>query len=173
VYIEKEKIEYIEYIKNKNNMERVIPTLREREEMSGIKNAVLAYFKISDYDFSSKDRSFDFAIARQYFFYLCDLYLGIKKGKIGYMAGGRDRTTVLYGIKKIENFIEVGSDDARHLDPLRKQMKELTTTTEIANRLEGTEIQFTKSVMIGSHPNKRKIIAEYSSIQKGSLKACL
>ena len=103
-------------------------TLKEREEMARIKNAVIDYFQVSEIDFDSKDRSFELAFARQYFFYLCDLYLNIRPANIGRMAGDRDRTTVLHGIRKIQNFIHVGSDDARHLDPLRSLITSISFT---------------------------------------------
>jgi chromosomal replication initiation ATPase DnaA len=123
------------------------PTLNEISEMTKIRRAVLKYFELTEDEFNSKARTRDVALARFCFYYLVENYLKIQKSKVGYFTGGRDRTTVIHGIKTIRGFLEVGSDDARHLDPL--------------------------SVMIGSHPNQRKIIAEYSSTQKGSLKACL
>jgi chromosomal replication initiation ATPase DnaA len=98
-----------------------IPTQKEIEEMTRIREAVLKYFKITDMEFNSQARTREIALARFCFFYLVENNLKILKSKVGYFTGGRDRTTVVHGIKTIRGFMEVGCTDARHIEAIKRR----------------------------------------------------
>ncbi len=77
------------------------------------------YFSLSTGDLVSKSRSRPLTQARHIAMYLMRECTGLSLVKIGEIFGGRDHTTVLHGIKKVE-------DEMRARDTTFRQVQDLT-----------------------------------------------
>jgi chromosomal replication initiator protein len=77
------------------------------------------YFALSTADLMSKSRSRPLTQARHIAMYLTRECTGLSLVKIGEIFGGRDHTTVLHGIKKVE-------DEMRARDQTFRQVQDLT-----------------------------------------------
>ncbi len=77
------------------------------------------YFALSTGDLTSKSRSRPLTTARHIGMYLMRECTGLSLVKIGEIFGGRDHTTVLHGIKKVE-------DEMRARDTTFRQVQDLT-----------------------------------------------
>jgi chromosomal replication initiator protein len=77
------------------------------------------YFSLSTGDLVSKSRSRPLTQARHIAMYLMRECTGLSLMKIGEIFGGRDHTTVLHGIKKVE-------DEMRERDATFRQVQDLT-----------------------------------------------
>jgi chromosomal replication initiator protein len=94
--------------------EHEIPPQLIMEETAG-------YFALSTGDLTSKSRSRPLTQARHIGMYLMRECTGLSLVKIGEIFGGRDHTTVLHGIKKVE-------DEMRARDTTFRQVQDLTRT---------------------------------------------
>ena len=65
---------------------------------------VAAYFTLSPEELTSKKRNPAFVFARQTAMYLCRDILGTSYPQLGQLFGGKDHSTVIYSIKKIEKY---------------------------------------------------------------------
>ncbi len=92
--------------------ENEIPPQMILEETAG-------YFQLSTADLMSKSRSRPLTQARHIAMYLMRENTGLSLVKIGEMFGGRDHTTALHGIKKVEA-------DMRARDTTFRQVQDLT-----------------------------------------------
>ena len=86
------------------------------------------YFALSPADLSSKSRSRPLTQARHIAMYLMRECTGLSLVKIGEIFGGRDHTTVLHGIRKVE-------DEMRARDATFRQVQDLTRT--VRGRVRG------------------------------------
>lgn len=87
-----------------------------------IVNTVAEHLNISYDDIMSKKRSKDIATARQIAMYLCRKLTDKSLDLIGEAVGGRDHSTVITGIKKIENLIKVNSSLANNIEVIKKKI---------------------------------------------------
>jgi chromosomal replication initiator protein len=87
------------------------------------------YFSLSTGDLTSKSRSRPLTQARHIAMYLMRECTGLSLVKIGEIFGGRDHTTVLHGIKKVEA-------EMRGRDATFRQVQDLTRT--VRGRVRGT-----------------------------------
>jgi chromosomal replication initiator protein len=87
------------------------------------------YFALSTADLTSKSRSRPLTQARHIAMYLMRECTGLSLVKIGEIFGGRDHTTVLHGIKKVEA-------EMRARDATFRQVQDLTRT--VRGRVRGT-----------------------------------
>jgi chromosomal replication initiator protein len=87
------------------------------------------YFSLSTGDLTSKSRSRPLTQARHIAMYLMRECTGLSLVKIGEIFGGRDHTTVLHGIKKVEA-------EMRARDATFRQVQDLTRT--VRGRARGT-----------------------------------
>jgi chromosomal replication initiator protein len=87
------------------------------------------YFSLSTADLTSKSRSRPLTQARHIAMYLMRECTGLSLVKIGEIFGGRDHTTALHGIKKVET-------DMRARDVTFRQVQDLTRL--IRGRVRGT-----------------------------------
>jgi chromosomal replication initiator protein len=87
-----------------------------------------AYFQLSTGDLVSKSRSRPLTQARHIAMYLMRECTGLSLVKIGEIFGGRDHTTALHGIKKVE-------DEMRSRDDTFRQVQDLTRI--IRSRVRG------------------------------------
>lgn len=90
------------------------PTMRD------IQNAVCTHYKISRNELNSVRRNARLVRPRQVAFFLCRELTTRSFPEIGRMFGGRDHTTVLYAVRKIDVNIE---DYLAEIDALREALR--------------------------------------------------
>lgn len=71
-----------------------------------IMKTVAARLKISPEDILGSERKADFVLARQLAMYLCRKRLGLSFPELGRLFGGRDHSTVIHSIKKMEKALK-------------------------------------------------------------------
>jgi chromosomal replication initiator protein len=76
-----------------------------RPSLLAIQSATAAYFNLSRDDMKARRRTADVAHARLIGYYLCKKLTLRSLPEIGRFFGGRDHTTVLHGIRKIEHLV--------------------------------------------------------------------
>ena len=85
--------------------------------------ATAKYFRVSPEDIKSKRKTADLVNARQTAMYLCKVLTNSSFTKIGDIFN-KDRTTIMYGIKKIEEEINSNEDLKNLVDTLIKDITE-------------------------------------------------
>ena len=78
----------------------------------------ISYYKLKLSDMSSSRRSINIARPRQIAMYFCKTLTSFSYPEIGKAFGGKDHTTVMHAVKKIETLLD---DDQR----LKKQIIDL------------------------------------------------
>lgn len=96
--------------------------ISEKNDIHRIQKVVAEYFQITVEDIRSKKRSSNIAFPRQIAMYLCRHITGESFPKIGIEFGGKDHSTVMHSIKKIEDEIRVNPDLANIIDKLTKDI---------------------------------------------------
>lgn len=94
----------------------------EKNDIHRIQKIVSEYFQISIEDIRSKKRSSNIAFPRQIAMYLCREITGESFPKIGTEFGGKDHSTVMHSVEKIDNEIKVNKDLANIIEKLRKDI---------------------------------------------------
>ena len=94
----------------------------EKDDISRIQKIVSEYFQISVEDIRSKKRSSNISFPRQIAMYLCRNMLNESFQKIGIEFGGKDHSTVMFSVEKIENEIKVNNDLANIIEKLKKDI---------------------------------------------------
>ncbi len=94
----------------------------EKNDVHRIQKIVSEYFQISIDDIKSKKRSSNISFPRQIAMYLCRNMLGESFPKIGTEFGGKDHSTVMHSVEKIENEIKVNKDLANIIEKLKKDI---------------------------------------------------
>ena len=100
-------------------LQDLIPQTENEIPPQLIMEETAAYFALSTGDLVSKSRSRPLTQARHIAMYLMRECTGLSLVKIGDIFGGRDHTTVLHGIKKVE-------DEMRARDATFRQVQDLT-----------------------------------------------
>ncbi len=80
------------------------------------------HFQISVDQMISKTRSNDIARPRQIAMYLCKTMTDAKLDTIGALLGGRDHTTILYGVDKIKDEIKANESTAQTIETIKKKI---------------------------------------------------
>lgn len=83
-------------------------------------NTVAEHFDITPEDIKGDKRSNKIAHPRQIAMYLCREMTGMNLQSIGQIMGGKDHTTIMYGIRKIETSVKT-SDEVRNTIQLLKK----------------------------------------------------
>ena len=96
--------------------------ISEKNDVHRIQKVVAEYFQISVEDIRSKKRSSNIAFPRQIAMYLCRKLTSESLPKIGTEFGGKDHTTVMHSISKIEKEIQVNTDLANIIEKLKKDV---------------------------------------------------
>lgn len=91
----------------------------EKNDVHRIQKIVSEYFQISIDDIKSKKRSSNISFPRQIAMYLCRTMLNESFPKIGTEFGGKDHSTVMHSVEKIENEIKVNKDLANIIEKLK------------------------------------------------------
>ena len=83
---------------------------------------VAEHFSIDPSDLTGNKRSSKVVVPRQIVMYLCRELTNTSLKSIGKLLGGRDHTTVMHGIEKIEHEIQVDSNLNNTIDILKKKI---------------------------------------------------
>ncbi len=83
---------------------------------------VSEHFKISLDQMISKNRSSDIAKPRQIAMYLCKTMTDIPLDTIGALLGGRDHSTIIHGIKKINEEYESSENTKNLIETIKKKI---------------------------------------------------
>lgn len=93
--------------------------ISERNDIHRIQKIVSEYFQITVEDIRSKKRSSNISFPRQIAMYLCRSITNESFPKIGTEFGGKDHSTVMHSVEKIEQEIKVNSDLAKIIEKLK------------------------------------------------------
>ena len=83
---------------------------------------VAEHFSVTADDITSKKRNSEFVLPRQVVMYLCRNMLDISLTNIGKILGKKDHTTIIHGIKKIEEDILTNEELKNKIDIIRKKL---------------------------------------------------
>lgn len=96
--------------------------MSEKNDIHRIQKIVSEYFQISVEDIRSKKRSSNISFPRQIAMYLCRTMTSESFPKIGTEFGGKDHSTVMHSVEKIENEIKLNKDLANIIEKLKKDI---------------------------------------------------
>lgn len=94
----------------------------EKNSVNRIQRIVAEYFQISVEDMKSKKRSANLTFPRQIAMYLCRKLTNESFPKIGIEFGGKDHSTVMHSVEKIEKEIAANKELAMIIDKLKKDI---------------------------------------------------
>ena len=94
----------------------------EKNDVHRIQRIVSDYFQISVEDIRSKKRSANISFPRQIAMYLCREMTSESFPKIGIEFGGKDHSTVMHSVEKIEKEIKDNKDIANIIEKLKKDI---------------------------------------------------
>ena len=94
----------------------------EKNDIHRIQRIVSEYFQISVDDIKSKKRSANISFPGQIAMYLCRNMTTESFPKIAIEFGGKDHSTVMYSVEKIENEIKENKDLANIIEKLKKDI---------------------------------------------------
>lgn len=109
----KESVEGLASIKSKEN------TLTEAR----IIDAVGDYYNLTEEQIKSKIRTSQIALARHISIYLCRDMLNTSLTQLGKIFGGRDHTTIMSSVEKVEKMLKTEPDLKLALDAIKKTLK--------------------------------------------------
>ena len=98
--------------------------ISEKNDIHRIQKIVSEYFQITVEDIRSKKRSSNISFPRQIAMYLCRNLTSESFPKIGTEFGGKDHSTVMHSVEKIEQEIKVNPDLAKIIEKLKKDIGE-------------------------------------------------
>ncbi len=96
--------------------------LGEKNDIHRVQKIVAEYFQISVEDIRSKKRSSNISFPRQIAMYLCRTIINESFPKIGTEFGGKDHSTVMHSVEKIEKEIKVNKDLNNIIEKLKKDI---------------------------------------------------
>ena len=85
-------------------------------------DVVCEHFHITKEQMISKSRSNDIAKPRQIAMYLCKNMTGVSLENIGELLGGRDHSTVIHGINKVEAELQTNEATVNLLNTIKKKI---------------------------------------------------
>ena len=98
--------------------------ISEKNDIAKIQKTVAEFFQISAENIKSKKRSSNIAFPRQIAMYLCRKLTNESFPKIGTEFGGKDHSTVMHSVEKIEMEIKSNKDLAGIVEKLEKDIKQ-------------------------------------------------
>jgi len=98
--------------------------ISEKNDIAKIQKTVAEFFQISAEDIRSKKRSSNIAFPRQIAMYLCRKLTSESFPKIGTEFGGKDHSTVMHSVEKIEVEIQNNKDLAGIVEKLEKDIQQ-------------------------------------------------
>lgn len=102
-------------------LNNLMPQRRPREATSVVE-LVADYFRLTVADLTGRTRTKEVAYARQVAMYLLREENGLSLPAIGGLLGGRDHSTVRYGVEKVETDLVEDDELRRHLLILREKV---------------------------------------------------
>jgi len=116
--------------KKEINLETAVEALKDylnknitgKNMMQKIQNCVSKYYNVSIEDLKSKKRNANIAHARQLCMYLTRILTDAAYTKIGIEYGGKDHTTVMHSIEKIEKEIKNDENFKQVVEKLKKDL---------------------------------------------------
>ena len=109
----------IEAAQNITGIKNVAAQLSEQK----IINVVADYYNLVPSQLVGKVRTGQLALARHVAMYLIRLNIDVPLSKIGNMFGGRDHTTVMNGILKVENMLKTDESLKAAIEELQRRIK--------------------------------------------------
>ena len=94
----------------------------EKNDIQRIQRIVSEYFQISVEDIRSKKRSSNISFPRQIAMYLCRNLTSESFPRIGIEFGGKDHSTVMHSVEKIENEIKENKELANIIEKLKNDI---------------------------------------------------
>ena len=94
----------------------------EQNSINRIQRIVAEYFQVTVEDMKSKKRSTNLTVPRQIAMYLCRTLTDESFPKIGIDFGGKDHSTVMHSVEKIENEIKNNKEMANLIEKLKKDI---------------------------------------------------
>lgn len=101
----------------------VLRATDKKVTMDEILKRTCEYYKIRQVDMMSQNRQRAIARPRQMAMYLCKRLTQRSLPEIGKKFGGRDHTTILYGVRKIEELMQADSQIAEDAELLRRTLE--------------------------------------------------
>jgi chromosomal replication initiator protein len=74
---------------------------------SEVMNIVASYYNLKTSQLTGDKRDKPLSYPRQVLYYILRVELGLPLMEIGSFLGGRDHTTIMYGVKKISNLLTI------------------------------------------------------------------
>lgn len=94
-----------------------------KNNIQKIQQVVAEYYNITVEDLKSKKRKADIAFPRQVAIYLCRTLTDESFPKIGIQFGGRDHSTVMHSVDKIDNELKTNTQFKSIIDTLKSKIK--------------------------------------------------
>ncbi len=94
----------------------------EQNSINRIQRIVAEYYQVTVDDMKSKKRSANLTVPRQVAMYLCRVLTDESFPKIGIDFGGKDHSTVMHSVEKIENEIKNNKEMALLIEKLKKDI---------------------------------------------------
>ena len=85
-------------------------------------DVVAEHFGVNPEDITSKKRNSEFVLPRQVVMYLCRSMLEISLSNVGKILGKKDHTTIIHGIKKIEEDITTNEELKNKIEIIKKKI---------------------------------------------------
>lgn len=115
--VTKETVDYVitKYVSVKEEEKTITPKM--------IIEAVSKLFRVNEEDITSKRKTKEIVIPRQVSIYLCKNLTELSFNKIGDYFGGKDHSTVMHAVKKVEYYIENDPEIKEKILTLTKDLK--------------------------------------------------
>ena len=115
--VTKETVDYVitKYVSVKEEEKTITPKM--------IIEAVSKLFRVNEDDITSKRKTKEIVIPRQVSIYLCKNLTELSFNKIGDYFGGKDHSTVMHAVKKVEYYIENDPEIKEKILTLTKDLK--------------------------------------------------
>ena len=97
-------------------------TNEENDKVDKIKKVISSYFQLSESDLLSASRKPQIVYARNLCYYLIREELGYNYSKIGEIFGGKDHTSVMYGVDKVSSSKE--NDTLKDIQYLKEKLNQ-------------------------------------------------
>jgi len=94
----------------------------EQNSINRIQRIVAEYYQVTVDDMKSKKRSANLTVPRQVAMYLCRVLTDESFPKIGIDFGGKDHSTVMHSVEKIENEIKNNEEMAKLVEKLKNDI---------------------------------------------------
>ncbi len=103
-------------------LKNILYTRKKEISPKDIIRITAAHFDVNPLDLNAKKRTQNVALCRQVAMYFCRILSDLSLPKIGEEFGGRDHTTVLHAIKKIESLAQKDHGFRHKLELLRNEI---------------------------------------------------